>query len=107
MIFLKPEMEKTKLCSITPQEISKSFTILRQDTGSTGTKIIRHTRQHSDRAGRSKSFENLKRSLSGVIKMHKSSTIKFNSKVQVNKTHRKSHNSLNISKMSDRNQSKR
>jgi len=41
-----------KLGAITPQEISRSFTVLRHDTGSTGSKFIKHRRQQSDSISR-------------------------------------------------------
>lgn len=46
-LFNKPD-DNFKLKVETPNECSRSFTVLRQDTGSTGPKIIKHRRQHSD-----------------------------------------------------------
>lgn len=44
-----------KLQSVTPQQINRSFTVLRQDTGSTGTRFIKHRRQKSDSRSRNMS----------------------------------------------------
>lgn len=48
--YLDPEYprERIKKGSCTPQEVSRSFTVLQQDTGSTGSRMIQHRRQHSD-----------------------------------------------------------
>lgn len=105
--LFKVESKSFKLGTETPQEISRSFTILRQDTGSTGSnKIISHRRQHSDTTlPRRSSLQNLKQVLSNQSKVQKiynnPQTIKISKK-----SHRKSTQSLNISKLSDRNLSK-
>ena len=48
-----------KLGTITPQQISRSFTVLRQDTGSTASKIIKHRRQQSDSRTRNASKQKI------------------------------------------------
>mmetsp|Transcript_8188 Transcript_8188/g.7787 ORF Transcript_8188/g.7787 Transcript_8188/m.7787 type:complete len:162 (+) Transcript_8188:751-1236(+) len=91
----------------TTQEMTRSFTVLRQDTGSTGSKIIRHKRQHSDSSGRNVSLRSLKRSLSSTIRTYKNATQKQPPKGMGNKSHHKSALSLNASKISERNTSKK
>lgn len=105
-ILVKSNMKNINQSSWTLEENSRSFTALRQDTGSTGLKVLKHKRQHSDDAGKCNSFQNLKRILSNVIHKYKNINSKFNSKIKNNKTHSKSQRSLNISKWSERNLSK-
>jgi len=59
------------LNSASPQEISRSFTIVRQDTGSTNSKIIKHRRQYSDSVRRTSAIQTLKRTLSSTINTYK------------------------------------
>jgi hypothetical protein len=99
------DSDKFKLGVSTPQELSRSFTILRQDTGSTGSKVISHTRQHSDSYVRNQSMHNLKKLLSNTLQINKK-TQKIISKSISRKSHRKSAQSLNFSKIADRNNSK-
>lgn len=90
----------------TPHEVSKSFNVLRQDTGSTVTKIIEHRRQLSDTLNRKGSLQSLKQALEDTIQAHKNTSSKIPSKSQDKKSHRKSTRSLNISKLYDRLNSK-
>lgn len=90
----------------TPHEISRSFNVLRQDTGSTVTKIIEHRRQLSDTLNRKGSLQSLKQALEDTIQAHKHTANKSSSKVQDKKSHRKSTRSLNISKLYERLNSK-
>lgn len=96
---------KFKLGVSTPQELSRSFTILRQDTGSTGSKVISHSRQHSDSHVRNQSMHNLKKLLSNTLQINKK-TQKMISKSINRKSHRKSAQSLNFSKVTERHNSK-
>lgn len=87
------------------QEGSRSFTVLRQDTGSTSSKFVRHQRQHSDSRTRNFSMQNLKQILANTIQP--TSKVMNASGKQLNKkSHRKSTHSLNFSKLSERNISK-
>lgn len=98
-------VSKFKVKAETPQEGSRSFTVLRQDTGSTSSKFVRHQRQHSDSRTRNFSMQNLKQILANTIQP--SSKAANASAKQLNKkSHRKSTHSLNFSKFSDRNISK-
>ena len=60
-------ISKFKVKAGTPQEGSRSFAVLRHDTGSTSSKFVRHQRQHSDSRTRNLSMQNLKQILSNTI----------------------------------------
>lgn len=113
-----------KLGAVTPQQISRSFTVLRQDTGSTGSKIIKHRRQQSDSRtrnmtkqkinmmsdidndgngpGKNFSMYNLRQLLITNIKTNKENRpLSKTAQSRAKKSHRKSTHSLNISKLND------
>jgi hypothetical protein len=89
-------------------ETSKSFVLLRQDTGSTGPKIIEHRRKHSDEniLKRKGSHQILKQALENSLQMYQNTDSKIPFKYQQKKSHRKSTKSLNMSKIYDRLNSK-
>jgi hypothetical protein len=91
-----------------PLETSKSFVHLRQDTGSTGPKVIEHIRKNSEEHIRNRkgSYQVLKQALENSLQIHKNTESKIPFKYQQKKSHRKSTKSLNISKIYDRLNSK-
>jgi hypothetical protein len=101
---LESETFKRNLTVESPLETSKSFVLLRQDTGSTGPKVIEHIRKHSEEhiQKRKGSHQILKQALENSLQIHQNSESKTPFKYQEKKSHRKSTKSLNISKIYDR-----
>jgi hypothetical protein len=100
---LESETFKRNLTVESPLETSKSFVLLRQDTGSTGPKVIEHKRKHSEEhiQNRKGSHQILKQALENTLQMHRKTESKVPFKYQEKKSHRKSTKSLNISKIYD------